>query len=115
MAGTAGGARCATQGFDAVGGDRGALGETDNAQRGEVFGAVLGGDIVHLRVEGLLEPAAVISEPRPRFSFLHGDQPSATTGFGVTQASYRITVATVGDGDPRVKCARPRRTPARSM
>lgn len=27
----------------------------------------------HLRVEGLLESAAVISEPLPRFSFIHGD------------------------------------------
>ena len=46
---------------------------------------------VHLRVEGLLEAVAVISEPNPRFSFLHGDQPKAA--FGLTQASYRITVA----------------------
>lgn len=45
----------------------------------------------HLRVEGLLEEVAVISEPTPRFSFLHGDL--ATPGHGVTQASYRITVA----------------------
>ena len=45
----------------------------------------------HLRVEGLLEAVAVISEPTPRFSFLHG--PGASPSFGVTQASYRITVA----------------------
>jgi alpha-L-rhamnosidase len=46
---------------------------------------------VHLRVEGLLEEVAVISEPLPRFSFVHGEL--ATPSFGVTQASYHITVA----------------------
>ena len=45
---------------------------------------------LHLRVEGLLEAVAVISEPTPRFSFLHGKL--AFPSFGVTQASYRITV-----------------------
>lgn len=55
----------------------------------------------HLRVEGLLEPAAVISEPFPRFSFLHGDRADGG-GFGITQASYRITVAAAdrGEGQP---------------
>ena len=46
---------------------------------------------VHLRVEGLRESVAVISEANPRFSFIHGDL--AGPSFGVTQASYRITVA----------------------
>jgi hypothetical protein len=45
---------------------------------------------VHLRVEGLLEEVAVISEALPRFSFLHGDVGAGS--FGTTQASYRITV-----------------------
>ena len=49
----------------------------------------------HLRVEGLHQGAAIISEARPRFSFLHGAAPS---GFGVTQASFRITV-TDADAD----------------
>eukprot|EP01047_Picozoa_sp_COSAG01_P099017 COSAG01_NODE_29113_length_645_cov_0.663004_1_plen_155_part_01 len=52
----------------------------------------------NLRVEGLLEPVAVISEWSPRFSFLHGDTVAA--GFGVTQASYRITVADADSGTP---------------
>ena len=61
---------------------------------------------VHLRVEGLLESVAVISEASPRFSFVHGDL--ATTSFGVTQASYHITV--------RSTAARPRPgTPACSF
>ena len=54
---------------------------------------------VHLRVEGLLEPVAVISEPLPRFSFLHaaaGAVPPA--GPNVTQSSYRITVADADGG-----------------
>ena len=50
----------------------------------------------HLRVEGLLEAVAVISEPSPRFSFLHGAD-LAPQSFGVTQASYRITVAAADD------------------
>ena len=41
----------------------------------------------YLRVEGLLESVAVISEPLPRFSFLHGELSSGDS-FGVTQASY---------------------------
>jgi alpha-L-rhamnosidase len=52
----------------------------------------------NLRVEGLLEPVAIISEWSPRFSFLHGDIVAA--GFGVTQASYRITVADTDSGTP---------------
>jgi alpha-L-rhamnosidase len=44
-----------------------------------------------LRVENLGTAAAVVSEPSPRFSFLHGALPGGAT-FGVTQASYRITV-----------------------
>ena len=52
----------------------------------------------HLRVEGLLEPVAVISEPLPRFSFLHGE--AAAAGFGVTQTSYRIRVADADSGTP---------------
>ena len=47
----------------------------------------------HLRVEGLLESVAVISEPLPRFSFLHGELADGGGSFGVTQASYHITVA----------------------
>ena len=50
---------------------------------------------VYLRVEGLLEDVAVISEPYPRFSFVHGDA-VATTDFGVTQASYHIVVVDAG-------------------
>ena len=53
---------------------------------------------VHLLVEGLLEPDAVISEQFPRFSFLHGDDAAAVGGFGITQASYRISVAAVDTG-----------------
>ena len=45
---------------------------------------------VHLRVEGLLEDVAVISEAEPRFSFVHSAE--KPTKHGVTQASYRITV-----------------------
>ena len=45
----------------------------------------------HLRVEGLLESVAVISEPLPRFSFLHGELASGGS-FGVTQTSYHIKV-----------------------
>eukprot|EP01052_Picozoa_sp_SAG31_P006992 SAG31_NODE_328_length_17643_cov_46.707649_12_plen_582_part_00 len=56
-----------------------------------------------LRVDGLLPAVAVISEARPRFSFLHArlnSLPSNDSGtqpaiFGVTQASYRITVRKV--------------------
>eukprot|EP01043_Picozoa_sp_COSAG02_P063362 COSAG02_NODE_8960_length_2381_cov_2.740140_1_plen_593_part_01 len=59
----------------------------------------------HLRVEGLLEAVAVISEPYPRFSFLHGDvlalaAAPGSPGFGVTQASYRIQVADADTGTP---------------
>lgn len=57
---------------------------------GAVLSASLAAAPVHLRVEGLLEQVAVISEQLPRFSFLHGEAPP---GFGITQASYRITVA----------------------
>lgn len=46
---------------------------------------------VHLRVEGLEQNVAVISDPFPRFSFLHGMIGGAS--FGVTQVSYRIIVA----------------------
>ena len=46
----------------------------------------------HLRVEGLLESVAVISEPLPRFSFLHGEL-AGGGNFGVTQTSYHIIVA----------------------
>lgn len=49
-----------------------------------------------LRVENLPAPVAVISEPSPRFSFLHGPLPEPS--FGVTQASYRITVAVASSG-----------------
>jgi alpha-L-rhamnosidase len=47
----------------------------------------------HLRVEGLTATVAVISEPEPRFSFVHGDQPATPPRFGLTQSSYHITVA----------------------
>lgn len=53
---------------------------------------------VHLRVEGLLEPVAVISEPHPRFSFLHHPPGALPPVFNVTQSSYRITVAPVDGG-----------------
>jgi alpha-L-rhamnosidase len=46
-----------------------------------------------LRVENLGSAEAVVSEPSPRFSFLHGALPAEPAAFGVTQASYRITVA----------------------
>ena len=44
----------------------------------------------HLRVEGLEQAAAIISEPLPRFSFLHSLPSSARN---TTQLSYRITVS----------------------
>ena len=48
-----------------------------------------------LRVDGL--DAAVISEPRPRFSFAHGD--TSQLPRGAAQASYRLTVsAALGAG-----------------
>jgi alpha-L-rhamnosidase len=59
---------------------------------------------VHLRVEGLLEPVAVISEARPRFSYLHDGEPVRRSSFGITQASYRVTVA---DADARAVGAGP--------
>lgn len=48
----------------------------------------------NLRVEGLLAPTAIISETKPRFSFIHKLSPQQ--GFGVVQASYRITVRKSG-------------------
>jgi alpha-L-rhamnosidase len=59
--------------------------------------ALLGAAPARMRVEGLLEPVAVISEPLPRFSFLHGEL-SAGSGFGITQTSYRITVSNLDGG-----------------
>lgn len=48
---------------------------------------------VHLQVEGLFEEEAIISEPRPRFSFLHGALENDPRGpRGVFQISYRIRV-----------------------
>eukprot|EP00729_Bicosta_minor_P024204 gene24204-9822_t len=44
-----------------------------------------------LRVEGLLSHEALLSEAKPRFSFSHAAVES--NSYGVTQASYRITVA----------------------
>ena len=49
----------------------------------------------HLRVEGLLEDVAVISEPAPRFSFVHPPVPDGN--FGIRQVLYRITVSKVDD------------------
>lgn len=44
------------------------------------------------------EQVAILSEPRPRFSFVHAPiDGNGPTPHGVTQASYRITVARVGD------------------
>ena len=41
---------------------------------------------------------AVLSEARPRFSFVHAPiEGKGPTPYGVTQASYRITVSRVGD------------------
>jgi hypothetical protein len=55
----------------------------------------------HLRCENLLESVAQISEPRPRFSYLHGEFQGS---FGLVQASYRITVTNFdigsGNADP---------------
>ena len=64
-----------------------------------VAAAVSSSAPVHLRVEGLLEPVAVISEALPRFSFLHADDDAAAGGgFGITQASYHIVVADADTG-----------------
>ena len=65
-----------------------------------VAAAVSSSAPVHLRVEGLLEPVAVISEALPRFSFLHADDDAAAAGggFGITQASYHIVVADADTG-----------------
>eukprot|EP00039_Didymoeca_costata_P030726 m.31059 g.31059 ORF g.31059 m.31059 type:complete len:1152 (-) comp8275_c0_seq1:33-3488(-) len=52
-----------------------------------------------LRIEGLLEGVAVISESIPRFSFMHGPVPSGM--HGMTQASYRITVSKYASGNPK--------------
>jgi hypothetical protein len=52
----------------------------------------------HLLVEGLEPAVAFISEPQPRFSFVHGDV-SAALPRGTTQASYRLTVAAVSGGE----------------
>ena len=46
----------------------------------------------NLRVEGLAPEVAVISEPLPRFSFVHADVPDAQAVRGTRQRSYRITV-----------------------
>eukprot|EP01047_Picozoa_sp_COSAG01_P022437 COSAG01_NODE_1331_length_10699_cov_28.574717_1_plen_282_part_00 len=48
-----------------------------------------------LKVNGLLPAVAVISDAMPRFSFMHS-QLSGMATFGITQASYRITVHKVG-------------------
>ena len=48
----------------------------------------------HLRVEGLDAAVAVLSEPTPRFSFVHPPVPDGK--FGIRQASYRITVSKLG-------------------
>ena len=50
-----------------------------------------------LLVEGLEASVAVISESRPRFSFVHGNTAGALPR-GTTQASYRITVSNVDGG-----------------
>eukprot|EP01044_Picomonas_judraskeda_P018378 COSAG03_NODE_3633_length_1911_cov_1.755519_2_plen_488_part_01 len=55
----------------------------------------------HLRVEGL-SPASqdvVLSEPRPRFGYHHAPL-LAPGAFGVTQASYRVTVSARGGEQP---------------
>jgi hypothetical protein len=51
---------------------------------------------VGLLVEGLEVEVAVISEARPRFSFLHGASISSLLPRGSVQASYRLTVTPVG-------------------
>ena len=52
---------------------------------------------MNLRIEGLLTAVAVISEPFPRFSFLHSL--GNTFERGTTQASYRLTVVQRGVAD----------------
>jgi hypothetical protein len=47
----------------------------------------------NLRVEGLKEEVAVLSENTPLFSFVPPDVPAGL--FGTTQQSYRITVSII--------------------
>jgi alpha-L-rhamnosidase len=49
----------------------------------------------HLRIEGLDEAVAILSEPAPRFSFVHPPVPDGN--FGLKQASYRISVSMLVD------------------
>lgn len=61
--------------------------------------AVAAGQPVNLRVEGLTADVAFISEPKPRFSFLHEPIPadsSSSVARNVTQSSYHITIVRTG-------------------
>lgn len=42
---------------------------------------------VHLRVEGLLAPVAVLSETTPRFSFVHSPEPAAFGRYDVLRGA----------------------------
>jgi hypothetical protein len=52
----------------------------------------------HLRVEDLDEAVAVLSEPLPRFSFMHPPVPNGQRG--LVQAAYRIKVSKLGAKTP---------------